>query len=94
MAAQTHTQRPNISRTPRGTIEFVLPQEGIKLMPQYNRCGTITGLTLADGTKLRQGRTEGPWTIVTKYKNDKLTLAIKSVTLDKNGTLTIRSKES
>lgn len=93
MGKQTREQTTKVSRTTKGTIEFVIQEEGIRLTPQY-KGGQLIALILNDGTKLMQGHNDGPWSIVADHNDNKLALPIKSVSLDKEGHLTIKTKRN
>lgn len=78
-----------VGRTQRGTIEFVIQEDGRRLVPEYNKCGILTGVDLGDGTKLTQEASDGSWCMTSP--NNKQALPIKSVAFDRNGSLSISS---
>lgn len=86
-------QTARINRSSRGTIEFVINESGLKLLPLY-KGGVLTGLLLNDGTRLMPGSDDGPWSIVNECEANKSPLAIRSVSVDESGNLTIRTKRN
>jgi hypothetical protein len=89
LAQELYNQPAEIGRTQRGTIEFVIQEDGRKLVPEYNKCGILTGIDFGEGTKLTQDAGDGSWCLVSA--NNIQQLSIKSVAFDKDGTLSINS---
>jgi hypothetical protein len=83
-------QSISINRTSRGTVEFVIQEGQLKLVPQY-RSGNVVALLLNNHTRFMLGQADGPWTLVSEYKEAKIALPIKSVSLDPSGKLTIKT---
>jgi hypothetical protein len=80
-----------IGRTTRGTIEYVIQEDGRKLTPEYNKCGILTGVDFGDGTKLTQSNSDGFWHMMSHEFLNSQPLRIKSVAFDKSGCLNINA---
>lgn len=84
---ELYNRPAQIGRTQRGTVEFVIQEDGRKLVPEYNRCGILTGIDFGEGTKLTQDAGDGTWCL--NSANGRKPLSLKSVAFDKNGSLSI-----
>jgi hypothetical protein len=87
--ALAYNRPTEISRTERGTIEFVVQDDGRTLTPFYNKCGMITGLDLGDGTSLHKAAGSESWYAEDNATTAKADVPIKSVAFDKLGNLLI-----
>ena len=86
---ELYNRPAQIGRTVRGTIEFVVQEDGRTLVPEYNMCGILTGVDFGDGTKLTQCNSDGSWHMMSHDSHNSQALPIKSVAFDKNGCLSI-----
>jgi hypothetical protein len=87
--AQLYNRPAQVSRTPRGTIEFVVQEDGRTLTPEYNKCGILTAIDFGEGTKLVQSDGDRGWRLSAPDVQFNQPISIRSVVFDRKGYLTI-----